>query len=511
MKPAAPPLTAAEIERVYDAYFAGDGTLPHCNAALARAFVADVAAASPPAQKATIEHSLLPLMENEAAAAERKAALLSLARIARDAGFAGAFAGHDARVIAGPLHPFIEDVNGGPADTRTVVFVAMMPYFVILREAIALRRRGYRAFLLSLSPLPAHLRRLFEDHFDGLADTQQGLRLMRTLLGRLHPDVFHVQCWMWTYVLGRLAIDNRGRAAVVCEFYDITSLYAERADLCLKWPAAMVDFDLAMERTILQGADGIVTRFPEEVCQEWAAEHGVDAPPPAIEMQAWPCPPFAADADTPVPARADGPLRLVYAGGLVPADAEHPPELFPEVGMPRAFASLLGQGLAIDVLSNPQTSIDPDHPQYGAFAALARDHDTFRMRDGVPPDQLSGVLAAYDFGLLLFDFDLETSRMRDIQRKNVMATKVFAYIEAGLPVIVNAEYERMAALVEDDGLGLGLHSSEIENAAHRLAAFDTAKARANLRRFNAEHAMDHEIAALIDLYDRAMAAAGEQR
>jgi len=478
MNPAPPPLSPTDIERVYDAYFASDDALPHCDAQMARAFVADVAAASPPAQKATIERSLVPLMENEAAAAERKAALLSLARIARDAGFAGAFAGHDARVIAGPLHPFIEEANGGADGARTVMFVAMMPYFVILREAIALRRRGYRAFLLSVSPLPAHLRRLFEDHFDGLADTQQSLRLMRTLLGRLHPDVFHVQCWMWTYVLGRLAIENRGRAAVVCEFYDITSLYAARADLCLKWPAAMVDFDIAMERTILQGADGIVTRFPEEVCEELAAEHGVE-PPPAIEMQAWPCEPFApADADAPAPTRQDGPLRLVYAGGLVPADAEHPPELFPEVGMPRAFASLLGQGLAIDVLSNPQTPIDPDDPQYGAFAALARDHDTFRMRD--------------------------------IQRRNVMATKVFAYIEAGLPVIVNAEYERMAALVEQNGLGLALHSSEIANAVPRLAAFDTAQVRANLRRFNAAHAMDREIGALIDLYERAIAAAGER-
>ena len=506
--PLPPPLNPSDVERVYRAHFDNDDRLPYCDTELARAFVADLASRVDPAAGRVLRDTLGPFVAGDADADQRRAVLHRLARAAFDKGSADVFARHDLRIADGPLADFISSVNSRDGN-RTVVFVAMMPYFVILREAIALRRRGYRAHLLSLSPLPAGLSELFGKHFDAVADTQQSPRLLRAVLSRLQADVLHVQCWMWTYILGRLAIEQRGRAAVICEFYDITSVYADRAALSLKWQPALVDVDVAMEAYVLNHADGIVSRLSAEALDFWVAEHRI-SPPPILEMQAWPTAEFMPAAEMPRQ-EPDGPPRLVYAGGLIPVDADHPPELFPEVGMPKAFDALLRGGARIDVYSNPQTAVDPNDPAYGAYARLAREFETFRILPGVPPDALSRTIGGYDFGLLLFDFDQERSRMRDVQRRGVVATKIFAYLEAGLPIIVNAEYEHMARIAVDNGVGLAVASADIPGLTARLATFDHAAARAAVGRFNARNGMDQHIGGLTRLYDHALERAQKRR
>ncbi|MCP5366071.1 MAG: hypothetical protein H6907_18100 [Hyphomicrobiales bacterium] len=491
---APPPLTEDEVDQTYRAFFAGDDPLA-CTREQAAAFVADLADHLPPAEGAGLAGNFARFLDGNPDDDTAWRSLRPLARIARARGLQAVVARHDGRVVEQDLEPFAARINGGGPGGRTVVFLAHQPYFLIMREAMYLRRNGHRAFLVSHEPLSPNLRPLFAGAFDGVIDARRSYPLLRRLLQMLRPDVFHVQCWMWSLFLGRLALDLRGGAAVVCEFYDVTSIYAPRDVLCRHWPREMVDLDLAMEGHILRHADAVVGRFPEDIAGRWMDRLG--AAPPYLRMLPYACAEFT-DYGTGKLSAADGVTRLVYAGSLI----VDPSYLYPEAGTAAGFERLLAQGLAIDVLHNPHQPVRREDPAYADFFALMDRYPRFRILDGVPPDRLSAALAPYDFGIHLFEYDLDTVLTNPDQRRGVVATKLFAYFEAGLPVLMNAEYEEMARILEDGGFGLGIATADLDRVAERIAAFDYAAAVAAIRAFNRDHGMDREIHRLIALYDR---------
>ncbi|HEC91304.1 MAG TPA: hypothetical protein ENI55_06525 [Alphaproteobacteria bacterium] len=502
--PNRPAATARQVDAAYEAHFS-DAGLTYCSADLAGKFLADVTARLSAHSADSVNRNFGPLLQGSAGPEAARMALRELAVLVNETGQAELFAEHDGRVIDAVFSDFVADVNEKRAG-RGVVFVVHAPYFVILREAMYLRRNGYRVYLLSLGEVAAGLRELFRQHFDLVVDARGNYRLLRAILARLEPDIFHVQCWMWFGILGRMAMEAKKNAAVVCEFYDITSVYAAKEDLSPTWPPGVVEFEFAMERHIAHRADAVISRFPDWLVEEWGRNMG--ALPKYISMQAWPCAEFISYGKKKLSA-ADGVIRLVYAGGLVPENERNPAKLFPETNMDKAFQALLGQGMAIDVMHDPNAAKGIDDAFYGRYNRLAAEYPLFRFREGVSPDKLSDVLNGYDYGILLTEFDEDVVRISANQRKGAMATKIFAYLEAGLPVLVNAEYGEMARLVNEHGLGLAVHSRDLGNAAKILSKFDYRKAVANIKKFNESHSMESEIDRLIELYDAVISGHGE--
>lgn len=491
------PFTAA-LGAVYHRLVAGDLDVP-CDPEVALAFTDDFAQLLPPEDATAVRRSLEELLAGNPDSRTIATFLCGLGGRAKAMDLTELFFRSDPRSPRRHCGDFIDAVNDDGDGRRRAVFVATLPYFVILRESLYLRRNGWRTYLVSMLDLPSDLKALFERHFDGIVDGCNSGRLVRGIVRQLTPDLFHVQCWMRAYALGGLVLGNRGATPTVCEFYDVTSIYGERDVLAGLWGAEAVDFDLAMERHVLHAADGVVHRFPPAIVERWRARQG--AMPPDVEMQAYPCEEFVAYDDD-KPSRRDGRIRLVYAGGLVPQDEHHPPSLFPEASQPQTFRSLCEQGFALDVLHNPHRPPQPGDPVFAPFFAIAAEHPHFRLRPGVPIDQLAGATAQADYGLILCDMDLSNVVVGRETMEGGVGTKLFAYLEAGLPVLVNAEYTEMARIVTEHGIGLPVHSREIGTLARTLEGFDYDTATANVRRFNREHGMHREICRLMALYDQ---------
>lgn len=431
--------------------------------------------------------------------------LESFRRIAGERGLLESFFRMDPRSPRRDFGDFIDAANNRADGARTVVFVATTPYFVISRESLYLRRNGFRTYLICAAHLPPAIKAFFEDVFDGVADGCNSGRIMRGLVRQLRPTLFHVQCWMLSYVLGGLVLRNRGQTPVICEFYDVTSIYGSREVLAELWGEARIDLDLAMESLILDEADGLVHRFPQREVKAWGGRRG--NLPLNIEMHSYVCPEYVRYRDD-KPSKRDGVIRLVYAGGLVPQTADHPRTIYAEANQPQTFRMLLEQGFALEVRHSPYRPIVEGDPTYQTFVELEREYACYRLHDGVLPDRLPGVIAGYDFGLILCDMDLSILRLNPGQMRGGFGTKFFTYLEAGLPVIVNAEYDEMARLVNEWGVGLSIASSEIPNLAERLKSFDYDGAVANIRRLNREFGMDTQIHRLIGLYEQAVAKRG---
>lgn len=498
MKPAkaAPPPTSTErLETLYHANFALPYGDPAALGGLIDRGLRDAGETGDGLSGGRLEQYLAQAAGDPAV----QAAARDLATAAAACGIEDAVTAAHRQAVLDRHAELIARVNDRGDGNKVVVFVAKSPYFVVLREAIYLRRNGFRTYLLTLYPVAEDLRRLFEENMDGIACLESSHFALRELMRAMEPDVFHLQCWQLSYELGRMAVEMKTTAAVVCDFYDISSIYAPRDELCTVWDAAVVDLDYALEHYILHHASAVISRYPPHVMANWGRRHGHT--PPNLTMQAYSLPEFVAPAESPKLSRQDGRIHLVYAGGLIPVWIN--PKLFPEVYMPATFAKLLDQGLAIDVLHDPHRPINDD-PVYAPFRELARRYPHFRLIDGVTPDKLAGALSKYDYGILLTDFPPEVS-INDDQKGGVVATKIFAYLEANIPVLVSAEYTEMARIAEEHGVGLAVHTRNLGRLAEILRAHDYHRTVRNIVRFNKDYSMERQIRKLIALYKEAAA------
>lgn len=500
MTAAPPPLETDALEARYRSYF-DDPWLPDVEPASSAPLVAAAVHDAAPALRATLLRRYAELVKDQRTPGELKMFMQNFVHGLARGGLATVFERVDAYLMANAYGAFVAEVNRRDG-ARRVLFLAHKPYFGILREALHLRRNGHRTYLVSLGTLMDDARSVFDAAFDAVVDAFGSRRFLARLMAALDPDIVHVQCMMWHYALGRLAIEA-ARCPVVCEFYDITSLFAEREDLCSLWPVDTVDLDLALEGVIARRADAVVHRYTDEAITAWARRAG--ASPRTLQMLPYPSPEFAAPAAASEPAPGAG-IRLVYAGNLIPRNDDHPPRLFCFHHQLEAIEALLDQGFAVDFFRDPTIPM-ASIPGFADYVDLARRRPAFRLLPGVLPDRLSERLAGYDFATVLTILD-PGYRCTPWHLRHTIPTKINTYLEAGLPVVVNAEFAALAAFVEANGIGLAVHSSEIGSLHERLRTFDRAEAAARVRRFGDEHGMHREIHRLIALYEDIEAGAG---
>ncbi len=382
-------------------------------------------------------------------------------------------------------------IEGIAAAPKSVLFVSLVPYFVQLKLAKMLERHGYRVFVLSVQPVVDHIKRMFCESFGDVYNTGGSYQVLQTLLEKISPTIAYVQCWMWHYNVGRLVLDHCSAEHRVCDFYDITSVFAEPDKLQVAFDRGQIDMDHYLERYILKNADVVVSRYAEPTNRQWTRSHGVDRP--ILRFNAYPVSDYVSLKAI---KRPKSPYRLVYAGGLIPSNL--PPGLFPEAFMWNMFEVICAQGIEVDVLHDPHRALMDDEAVYGPYVALAEREPKFRMRDGVTPDLLAQVLQQYDFGILLADFSQARSELTWAQRSGVFATKLLSYIEAGLPIIVNAEYSAMAKFVDRFNIGVAVTTEEVGALHDIISVLDYREMQRAIRSYLANNCMAVMIHDLFD-------------
>ena len=325
------------------------------------------------------------------------------------------------------------------------------------------------------------------------------LPLMREAVEAIHPDAFCVTCYNWRYHLGRMVIDTVRRDAaghrprVVCEFYDLTSALGERAILLQNFNKTVVDFDLDNERVILMRADGVAHRYGPRL----SAELDARLPGRAPELRMWPYPtPELIAAPVPKLSALHGQPHLVWAGVLI--SPNHGPAIFHDSAQIRLFEILVANGLYLDIYPTPFQGGNEGYIDL-LRQISARHGNRLRVLGGLPPDLVTTVLARYDLGVMFSLITPEAHSMTVGQLHSVIATKIFTYLESGLPVFINAEYDFMAGFVVDNDLGLRLASTEIERAPQAIRDYLSRRDSQAVARFNEANAMPRRIGPYLDL------------
>ncbi len=406
---------------------------------------------------------------------------------------------------AGDTHTdFIEQINAAP---RSVTFVASEWNGKILRAALYLKKNGWHTFFISLRDLAPEVRAVFPGIFDAVVQLPRNHAILQQLVSRLRTDVLHVHCNMFEYDLGRAVIEARGEAICVCELSDITTCYGTPEVLAEVTSAEEAGLDYAMERYICHHADGLIYQFDDGVQGVLRDRHG--ALPPAMQFQPWPCPEFSDHAREHRLSLKDGVLRCVFPGNTPSISETHPATLYPSRGLYQSAQILCAGGMGLEVLVDPSKPIDVLDPRMQPWHDISKRYRHFRLRHGLPPHRLSERLRRYDFGVILFHLDLATLRVRPEKLALQTANKFFAFIEAGLPILVSAEMEYMARIVEENGIGLAIATAELESTPERARALDWEKTADNVRDYAERHSMERHIHDLIGFYGALGAARAE--
>ena len=396
---------------------------------------------------------------------------------------------------------FIAAVNNREDGQKTVLFVTSRTDFKPLREAIALRSKGWRCHLVHLEPLPSTVKPLFEDSFDSTLSIPFIPLLLQGLFRQIYPDVIHVHCAMWHYHLGRIAIDNKGSAICACEFNDITSFYADRKVMSDYWSAELIDRDWAMERYICNKSDLLIHQWNTGMEAHWRKTHGGAVR--VIEMQPYPNEQWVQYASD-RPSLHDGVIRMVWAG-QIPGRIACPPEVFDAYYLGEAVEKLLEQGFAVDAYQNPMFTPNFGDLNFEFYRNLSeRFPGKFSIKHGVSPDKLPAALAQYDYGRCLLDIPFHRACTPPAKTKFMMTNKLSTYFEAGIPIILNWEYESMADFVMENGLGIALRIDELDQVAEHVKQFDRDAAVERIKRYNRDHSMQAGIGRLLSGYEEAI-------
>ena len=78
---------------------------------------------------------------------------------------------------------------------------------------------------------------------------------------------------MFSYHLGKFIIKNKGKSKVICDFYDVTGMYAEEKHLKSIFDEFNVEQDLENEKFIFNNADGIIHRYKQNIFLDYSKKY----------------------------------------------------------------------------------------------------------------------------------------------------------------------------------------------------------------------------------------------
>lgn len=346
------------------------------------------------------------------------------------------------------------------ARTGAIVFVAVhhgnFPSLEFL--APALRARGLTTLAIYLQG---------EEVGEGFDHTERcggSLSRLTALLRALPADTaIYLQAharWVW---LGQLVAAVAPQLRLVQEIWDWMDAFVE--------PGRAQDFvddgvfshaELALMRNaeswVRQHAHAVVHKHGGHEQPAWPRDAA------AREFRIMPCPPKA--WSRPPLRREPGPWRLVHVGQIKSQHA--PARVFGDLQLAPLFQQWTRQGLYVGAYPG----VTPVGDALVDYELLERRDHAFTLHRHRSIAQLVTALhGAHDYGLLLYPFPRELAVGR-AHLRTALASKLFTYVAAGLPVLVSPELAYMAELVERHGIGVVIEARDHARLRERLDAID---------------------------------------
>ena len=189
---------------------------------------------------------------------------------------------------------------------------------------------------------------------------------------------------------------------------------------------------------------------------------------------------------------SDGALHLVYCGLLFNGANDKLRRFFQSILT--AAEILAGQSIHLTAYNG----LDHDGDGYEEYTQLDRKLDFFHYRCAERPDQIPRTLSRYDFAYFCFDQELNPDST--IYKQTTFGSKIFTYLEAGLPIIISEETGFMASFVVENDIGISVSWCNLKNLRKIIEHTDWDRIRRSIQKKRQSWRMEAQINHLLSFY-----------
>lgn len=250
--------------------------------------------------------------------------------------------------------------------------------------------------------------------------------------------------------------------------------------------------ECVMEREVLKHSDAFIYRMSDEGARKMRNTWGFSTP--GYQIYPLPMRDFFRNCRT---YNADKQTRFVFAGGVIPYDIArsrgHENHIFdPLIG------SLANGKSTLTIFAN-QNARDMFWEEHEHYFGLERKYPSFSFRKGVPFFKLSDCLSDFHFGVYYENYSASSYNPEHF-RHNI-ATKIFSYLDAGLPILVHSKATYMRDLVEENGFGLIYDVDRLDQIHKLIDCADHEKMRRKVESYREKNDMSTVLHKLEEAYD----------
>ncbi|MFH1673089.1 MAG: hypothetical protein ABIF87_06660 [Pseudomonadota bacterium] len=374
-----------------------------------------------------------------------------------------------------PVHLDKAEVDG----KRHIVFTSYYPYPSLVKKSILLRQTGrYYTTILACC--------LREDStplsfFDQAYEVENYKELLH-LLSFCAPWCVHAVIQPGIFGCIAIAAKKMSGIKTVIDIND-TNLFIDHD------PASP---ECLVEQRILQEADSFLHKMPKEAIHEMRDVWKVDTP----DRRIWGLP--YREIFTHCKNYSDGePVEIVFAGGVIPY----------EIAKSRGYENHIfdpfikktaGEGrakLTFLVNQNARTMCWKEHKHY---FDLERAYPGFSFRKGVPFFQLPGRLARFHFGVYYENCAKHSYNPKHFTYN--MPSKIFSYLEGGLPILVHDRAAYARRLVVEHGIGLVYEFERPERIPDLVKASDYDRLKSAVEEYRQKNELSSALCTLEKAY-----------
>jgi len=114
-------------------------------------------------------------------------------------------------------------------------------------------------------------------------------------------------------------------------------------------------------------------------------------------------------------------------------------------------------------------------------------------------DKLNKKISGYDYGIIPIFYE---GSIKDSMKFIEMANRLFSYIEAGLPIIVNKQSKFIAEIVEDNKIGFSIDYEDLKNLKEIIMKQDYGKMKKNMKKAQEKFKLSKNINILEEFYEK---------
>ena len=377
----------------------------------------------------------------------------------------------DVTFLGSKVEDFLRVVNSVSSGMKRILFVSIYSQNIPLMEIIVRGLKAttkYELFGVYLLEHPD------KEIFDHMFFCNGSLRNMVEILTQINVDLIYVQGHgLWT-LLSPLIKAIRKDIPVIHEVYDwVENIIDESEDIPEKeriFKSEELRSIRFSERFLRNEIEGFIYKDGGEPMKKLLKTSSS----PSLQF----LPYFPKSWMTNVKTKPEEKPRLVFAGTVVATSSS---KIYEDVKLLPLARDLTRQGFPFSIYNSTIYSTQQLKVHFDDYIEEAKINPLFEFNSGIPlPDIIPYLSERYEYGLMLYFFndDLLIGRKH---LKASMASKIFTYLAAGLPILLSEELENMVQLIKKHQIGIVMSRKDIGNIRATLARYSYEELRENVR------------------------------